>query len=307
MPEAPVNYEVKPVTGFDIDNTLAEANRSIKPFNAEFLVGLKEHFNIVGILSSGKSVSYIEKEAKACDIGLWFAENNAVYQKKGEEPVIVGENIESLNNLRTIIGLGKDQEGVAKINLNGFEGEVAIEEGKFGVLTIFPELGPVKHRWNFQETYTRKQISEALNSIIKDKNLKLSVLGPHGDGAIDVVRLDRFNKPINKSSFSDLCKQLIDGKLNLAFFGDGNNDIPAWADSDVYGITFDNASEEAKRSIANKGEKGYTSSLDGPTGGVFEGIIYLANQEFFEKHSSNVRLYAKEFLNDLKKQGKIFY
>ncbi len=299
---------IKIIHGYDVDGTLSFPNESIPVFTKEFIKGLHQNFGVVGVLSSGKSASYLENQAKGCHIFHWFAENHAVYQKQGETPQVIDkDSLEHLIIIRHAIGLEPTQEGISKIHFSDTEGEVAIEEGKFGVLTIFPENGPVAKRWTFNEKFTRRQVYDKLNEIIQKEKLRLSVLEPHGDGAIDVVRLDKYNRQLDKSSFASLCQDIFEGNLNLAYFGDGTNDIPAWNNSDVYGVTFKNAPDSVKASVSNKGYKGYISSLNGPEGGVYSGVVYLATEGFYgEKQSKNVELYGKEFLDAYKKQKVIF-
>jgi hydroxymethylpyrimidine pyrophosphatase-like HAD family hydrolase len=306
------NFKDIPATaihGYDVDGTLSFPNENISPWNIDFIKELQNRFGVVGILSSGKSMKYLENQAKPADIAYWFAENHAVYQQRGKEPVVLGENLEELFKLRHIIGLGPRQEGVSTINLLGRKGEVAIEEGKIGVLTIFPEAGPVMHRWDFKEKYNRKQVTYELRKIIKAEKLKLSVLEPHGDGAVDVVRLDKYNRPIDKTSFQSLCEEIFTGKLNMAFFGDGTNDLPAMLNSEIAAITFSNAPREVQIPVNNKGFKGYIAPRPGPEGGLFQGVIWLAKSGFYgtNKQAKAIRQYGEEYLeNYLDSKAKIF-
>jgi len=299
--------EIKAVVGLDVDGTLAPPNREIPPFNQDFLKGMKE-FGFCGIFSSGKSASYLAKQAKPCDIECWFAENNGVLQQNGKAPVIIGENLQSVVELRQQLGLTKKQEGISKIHLGKEIGEVFIEESKLGVLTIFPEVGPIAHKVNFNEKFTRFQIADNIREIIKENNLKLMVMKPHGDGAVDIIRLDKYGKPIDKSNFALLCQQIFEGKLNLSFFGDGENDIPAMLASDVFAVTFQNGDPNVKSAVISKGGyKGYVTTLPGPEGGIFQGVIYLAKHDFFGSKSNDTQLYAQDFLNSYLKQQRIFY
>lgn len=259
-------------------------------------------------MSSGKSAPYLEKQAEGCHIFHWFAENHAVFQKKGETPQIIDkDSLEHLTILRQLIGLEPLQEGVCQIHLDDEEGQVVIEEGKLGVLTIFPEQGLVANRWKFKEKFHREEIYTKINEIIKKEKLSLFVMQPHDDGAVDIIRLDKYRRPLDKSSFAEICQKIIKGELRFAFFGDGTNDIPAWNNSDVYGITFPNATEDVIESVKNKGKKGYISDLDGPEGGVCEAVVYLATEGFYgKKQSNNIELYGRAFLEDYKKQKVIF-
>jgi hydroxymethylpyrimidine pyrophosphatase-like HAD family hydrolase len=296
----------RPVVGLDVDGTLAPPNWEIPPFNQEFLKGMKE-FGFCGILSSGKSAPYLSEQAKACDIEYWFAENNGVWQQNGKEPVVIGENLQSVVDLRKSIGLEPLQEGVQEIHLKDKKGQVLIEESKLGVLTIFPEVGPIAHRADFNETFSRYQVAETLKEIVSKEHLKLKVMEPHGDGAVDIVRLDKYGKPIDKSNFALFCQQLFDGNLNLAFFGDGTNDIPAMIASDVFAVTFQNADQSVKNTVLGKGGyNGYITTLPGPEGGLFQGVIYLAKHDFFSHKSSDAQNYAQDFLNSYLKQQKMF-
>lgn len=89
------------VQGYDLEGTLSFAKKEIPVFTKEFIRGLHKNFGVIGILSSGKSAPYLEKQAEGCHIFHWFAENHAVFQKKGETPQIIDkDSLEHLTILR---------------------------------------------------------------------------------------------------------------------------------------------------------------------------------------------------------------
>lgn len=197
------------------------------------------------------------------------------------------------------LGLAKgddNYENECTINLSGEKGEVAVENGKFGVLTLFIESGPVKHRWTFKQKWNREEVYEILPQIIKD--LKLDVLEPHADGAIDVVRRDTDGKPINKRSFPELCKKVFPDveKMKMAFLGDGTNDLPAMIQPGVVGVTFSNSSEKVIEALRKSQKEDIVTEFPAPEGGPAEGIWRLACENFFEEKSEEVKQFVKPLL-----------
>lgn len=304
-----VDKKVTAVHGYDVDGTLSPPNQEI-PKHVSFFIGeIQRRFGVVGVLSSGKSAPYLENEADKANIYYWLAENHAVVQKKGEQPKILGENLESLITLRNIINLGPRDEGIQKITLLGRQGEVVVEPGKDGVLTLFTEQGPVLNRWAFNEEFTRQEVTNELRRIVKEKKLKLFVMDPHGDGAVDIVRLDKYNRPIDKTNFQSIMEEIFGIHFNMAFFGDGNNDLPAMSNSEIVGVTFANAPQDVKNVVMNKGFKGYISPRPGPEGGLYQGVIWLAKSGFYgtNKQAKEIKRYGEEYLEKyLSSQTKIF-
>ncbi len=273
------------VIGADVDKTLSFPNHDITDENVELCRGL-EQLGIPVVLSTGKALEYAWRNADLFGGQAVFVENHAVWSANPTQHEVCGPNHESLVRLREIIGLSPADEGVCTINLEGQEGQVAIEEGKFGVLTLFIEYEPVKHRWTFQQQWERWEVYGVLRDIIREQDLKLFVLEPHGDSAIDAVRLDEDNTPIDKRSFSKLCRQIFPDVEKMAFLGDGTNDLPAMTQPDVVGITFSNASR--KVIIAMQEKNDIVTERPAPEGGPAEGILTLVNCGFFKELSLEV-------------------
>jgi len=291
----------KIVIGADVDNTLSFPNHDITGENIELCRRLKK-LGIPVILSTGKALEYAWRNANRFCGQAVFVENHAVWQRKGEEHKINGPNLCHLSKLRTLLGLGLSKkdgnyESECTINLNGEEGQVAIEEGKFGVLTLFIEYEPVKYRWTFKQKWNRKEVYKILKEIITREQLNLHVLKPHADGAIDVVRLDADGQPIDKRSFPELCKQVFPDVEKMAFLGDGTNDLPAMEQPNVRGVTFPNASKELIEKMRNTKKRDIVTKCPAPEGGPAEGIWRLAHdKDFFGEKSEEVKRLVKPLL-----------
>ncbi len=156
----------KIVIGADVDGTLSKPNHDVTDDNIELCRGM-EGLGIPIVLSTGKALDYAWRNA--CRFGgkAVFVENHAVWSQKPGEYKIYGPNLGDLVELRRILGLTPKNEGVCEITLGCEKGQVAIEEGKHGVLTLFVEPKLVKHRWKFQQKWNRCQVYENLWKIIR--------------------------------------------------------------------------------------------------------------------------------------------
>jgi fructose-1,6-bisphosphatase/inositol monophosphatase family enzyme/hydroxymethylpyrimidine pyrophosphatase-like HAD family hydrolase len=285
----------KIVIGADVDNTLSFPNHDITGENVELCRGLEE-LGIPVILSTGKALEYAWRNADRFGGQAVFVENHGVWCRRGKKHEVYGPNLCDLIKLRECLNLSKTDEGVCEITLNKVQGQVAIEEGKFGVLTLFTEYEPVKHRWTFKQRWDREEVYKILLKIIDDKKLKLHVLEPHADGAIDVVRRDTDGKPINKRSFPELCKKVFPGVEKMVFLGDGTNDLPAMEQPNVRGVTFPNASKKLIEKMRSTQKGDIVTEFSAPEGGPAEGIWRLACEGFFEEKSQKVKKLVKPLL-----------
>jgi len=283
----------KIVIGADVDNTLSFPNHDITKENVKLCLGLEE-LDIPVILSTGKALEYAWRNANLFGGRAVFVENHAVWSLKEGEYNLYGPNLDSLIKLRHCLKLSAIDEGVCKINLNGEWGQVAIEEGKFGILTLFIEPELVKHRWLFEQKWNRMEAYNLLQEIIDRNKLKLHVLEPHADGAIDVVRLDTDGQPIDKRSFPTLCRQIFPEVERMAFLGNGTNDLPAMVQPSVVGITFSNAAEPVIEAMRKCRKGDIVTEGPAPEFGPAEGIWRLACRGFFGKDISKAVLQITE-------------
>ncbi len=295
---------------FDVDGTLAGPNYATFGIFGVYEMLLKELQQLPGVevvLNSGKSIDYLEMNAVRFGGRYVIACNGAACQVLGGDRMIFGGNHEDLLALRSLLGLKPHDEGVRTIRVDGRSYEVAVEEEKHDVvLTVFTEPEWVKHRWQFKGGIDRHGLYEHLQKLIQDHNLHLHTLHPHGDGAIDIVRLHQ-DKPIDKSTLPDMVAQLWPGvKVKMAMFGDGANDVPAMTAPGVIGITFPEASEEKVKAPVRehggiittqpawikKDQGGYISG-----GGVIEGVRLLAERGFFDDLTEQVFKICNNFLS----------
>ncbi len=275
----------KIVVGADVDNTLSFPNRDITEDNVKLCSGL-EKLDIPVILSTGKSLDYAWRNASHFGGRAVFVENHAVWSLSQGKHNVYGPNYDSLLKLRAYLGISETDEGVCIINLNGQQGQVVVEEGKFGVLTLFTESQFVKHRWIFKQQWERMEVYNILQRIITENNLNLHVLEPHADGGIDVVRLDTDGQPIDKRSFPSLCRKIFPDVEKMVFLGDGINDLPAIIQPDVVGISFSNASKQLIKEMRKSQKGDIVTECPAPKGGPAEGIWRLAYRGFFGEEKS---------------------
>lgn len=298
------------IVGTDFDDTYGEKNKLAPRENEEFTNKVQNEFGVIWFSVTGKPLPYMEKVIKIAQIDYIAGENGGVFKQRDKDMEIIGGNIEDLHKIRKHVGLNPTQEGVQEIILDGKKGQVAIEEGKYGVFTIFSEIEPIKHRWTFTQAFDRDLVAQALENYIKSENLSLSILGPHADGAVDVLRLDEKGNPIDKRYFSTICCQKISPLLPRCFMGDAFNDQPAWEnDNDVLAITFPvqekniydlkkvKARKEVMKSVRAKGEKGIITSLNSLEGGIFEAFILLSKKQFFGEKSGEIGEFSTDYLS----------
>lgn len=231
---------------FDIDGTVAAPNQLIRGVYRSFLTKLQEIPGVEVVLNSGKSIHYLETNAARIGGRYIIANNGAACKLIGGETIIFGGGHEDLLALRKLLCLKKRAEGVCPIKVGNKKIEVAIEEGKHDmVLTLFTEPEWVTHRWNFAGGMDRHEVYLNVKELIKKHKLNLHVLEPHGDGAVDVVRLHN-GRPINKATLPKLVRQIwpTTKNIRIAMYGDGANDVPGMTARGVMGITFPEADEE---------------------------------------------------------------
>ncbi len=277
---------------FDVDATVSAPNHKTEGVYKNLLTELQQVPGIEVVLNSGKSIPYLESHAAEIGGRYVIACNGAACQLLGGEQIVFGGGGEDLLKLRALLGLEPKDEGVKHIRVGDESYEVAIEEEKHEmVLTLFTEPEWVKHRWQFAGGIDRNGVYDHLQKLVQEHNLKLHILHPHGDGAIDVVRLHN-DKPIDKSTLPAMIAQIWPGvTTKIAMFGDGSNDVPAMTAPGVIGVTFAEVDEErVKQPVREHGgiitTKPAWIKHEGGTyaagGGLTEGMRTLADQGFFD-------------------------
>jgi hydroxymethylpyrimidine pyrophosphatase-like HAD family hydrolase len=296
---------------FDVDGTLTGPNYSMYGIHGKYEMLLKELQQLSGVeavLNSGKSFEVLETSAVRFGGRYIIACNGAACQMIGGERFIFGGGSEDLIKMRLLLGLGEKDEGVKHITVGSQTYEVVIEEEKHDmVLTIFSEPEWVAHRYTFKGGIDRNSIYEHISYLIKEHSLNLNVLHPHGDGAVDIVRLFD-SKPIDKSTLPQMVKMIWPSvpNIKIAMFGDGANDVPAMTAEGVIGITFPEADEEKVKQPVRE-HNGIITTLpawikqpDGAYktgGGVIEGVKLLAQKGFFDDLEKQIVAICNELLN----------
>jgi hypothetical protein len=291
------------ILSFDIDGTLTGPDYSIYGIFGIYETLLRELQQISGIeviLNSGKPFHVLSANAARFGGRYIIASNGAAYQALGSERVVFGGGSEDLVMLRALLGLSPHDEGVKEIQLDGASYEVVVEEDEYHdtVLCLFSEPEWVSHRWTFKGGIDRMTLYLHLRNLIADHHLKLHVLQPHGDGAVDVVRIHN-EKPIDKSTLPDMVDTIWPDvpNIRIAMFGDGSNDVPAMTATGVLGVTF-SESDEARVIAPVLRHRGIVTSLPAwvkhanggyqTGGGVIEGVKILAERGFFDHKKQKV-------------------
>ena len=269
---------IKSVLAFDLDGTLTPRNQfEIHPQGLSDLLNFLDKLSHLVIPVTGKPASYAENIFKVNSLenrGI-IAENAGVFRRPGNKQVeVYGPNLEEIKKLRDILDVGMEKVNVTKIKLFGKKYEVSIDPGDVSILTVFTDPSYVRHRWIFNHEIQANELVEKLKVIIENNkwNNNLEVLPPFPDGGVQVIRKDpKTGKSIDKSSIIQNLKTMYPnlGKVPIAMFGDGHNDIP-------------NAHDEVIAFVKSK--KGYVSNYEAPEGkGVVDGIDWLAEKDFFRE------------------------
>lgn len=294
----------------DMDGTVAAPNQHLTGVYEKFLKELQQVPRIEIVLNSGKSISYLEREAARIGGRYVIAMNGSAMQILGGERMIFGGNQKDIVTLRHLLALAPKDEGVRPISVKKDIFDVAVEEDKEDiVLTLFSEPEWVKHRWQFDQGINKKELYDHLRNLIKKHNLHLHVLNPHPDGAVDVVRLHN-EKPIDKSTLPKMVREVWShvNMRHISMFGDGSNDVPAMLAHGVTGVTFPEANAERviKPVILSGGivtkRPAWIQKKEGefiPGGGVIEGIQLLADRGFFEDESKKVIDLCEKYLKKI--------
>ena len=294
----------------DMDGTIAAPNQKLTGVYEKFLKELQQFPRIEIVLNSGKSISYLEREAARIGGRYVIAMNGAAMQVLGGERIIFGGNQKDIVKLRHLLALTKTDEGVRPIPVKKDVFDVAIEGDKADiVLTLFSEPEWVKHRWQFDQGINKEELYDHLRALIKKHKLHLHVLNPHSDGAVDVVRLHN-EKPIDKSTLPKMVREVWSHTkmIQISMFGDGSNDVPAMLARGVVGVTFPeaNADKVIKPVVESGGiitkRPAWIHKEGGdfvPGGGVIEGIQLLAERGFFEDESKKVIDLCEKYLKKI--------
>ena len=257
----------------DLDGTLSLPNEL--PFDDILALcrQLVSH-NVQVILVSGKSLDYLSKIAALFGGQLIIAENGAAYQAVGSGHVFLEESNQDLLILRNVLGIPERAEGLTNISLGGRRGQVVVEGGKYGVLTLFCETSYVAHRWPefIRQEFSRQELYAHLKSILAERKLRLDVLPPHGDGSVDVVKLDKNGTPITKARLPYILNQVYGNRVRVCMVGDGLNDLPAMQCPGILPITFSNAASAVIETVSRL--HGIVTAHTAPEGGGFAEAVY---------------------------------
>lgn len=295
-----------------MDGTVVAPNMKLSGVYEDFLRALQKISRIEIILNSGKSISYLETEAAKIGARYVIANNGATMQVLGGDQMVFGGNRKDIIKLRHLLALRADDEGVRPIPVNNDIFNVAIEEGKKDlVLTLFSDPKEVKHRYQFKDGIDREELFNHLRKLVKTHKLHLHVLEPHGDGAVDVVRLYN-KKPINKSTLPKMIRKVWSyaNVIQISMFGDGSNDVPAMTARGVIGVTFPEANHKkvikpvlkhggivTVRKAWEKQEDKYVAK-----GGVIEGVRELAVRGFFGNLDKRITTLCDRYLKKIEKR-----
>lgn len=298
--------KIKSILAFDLDGTLVPRNQfEIHPNG---LAELLEKLNSLGHLTipvTGKPAKYasnIFSVNKLQNNGL-IAENAGVYTMPNSDEVkIFGSSIDEMYQLRNLAGLTMKDANIQKITIDDKKYEVVIDPDDHSIFTVFTDPSFVTHRWTYKHEIEADFLVKKLREIVKNNNLDnyLAVLDPFPDGGVQVIRKDvKTGLPIDKSYLPQAIEKMYpdSGKLPIAMFGDGHNDIPAMTPERVMPITFNNSHKDVINFVKSK--NGYVSNYDTPEGlGVVDGLLWLTKNDFFGQDSQTVEdLIKTSFLN----------
>jgi len=283
----------------DLDGWLSPPNepllsRYLAPFRRLQAIRLETEtglHRIEIVLNSGKSPAYLEAQARCFHGRYVIACNGGAWRACGGATKVFGPPTEDFARLRSLLDLAPGSTGVQPMRLDGRIVPVAIEEGKQAdgadiTLTFFPEPEPVAHRWRFPPGVDRHTLRWHLSRLIARYGLALHVLEPHGDGAVDVVRIVE-GVPVTKATLPRLAAEMFPGAvLHLTHGGDGSNDLPAMGAGGVTPLTAINCSDTLQVA-ARKG--GVVAGSPAPEGGaVLECYQELARRGFYGPLSAQV-------------------
>jgi hydroxymethylpyrimidine pyrophosphatase-like HAD family hydrolase len=296
----------KTVLAFDLDGTLTKRNTTrISP---DWLVEVLNQLDELGHFSlpvTGKPAAYALRtlrDSHQQHRGV-VAENAGVYVPPGhDQAVVFGSNQEAVEKLRTLLGI--TQTGVTHISLAGQRHEVVIDPEDVSILTIFSRADTVTHRWLFNPTIGTAELYGQLLALITEHHLDhlLQALPPFPDGGIQVIRRNTNGTPVDKALLPQAVAALYSTKAAtpIAMFGDGHNDIPAMKPEGIIPITFANAEDAVRDYVKLKG--GYITPSDAPEGrGVADGLLWLAQREFFGPDSQQVESIVRSSMGYAKK------
>lgn len=282
----------------DLDDWLAPPNQSLLPIYRECfaeLEGLRldtddgvHELRIV--LNSGKAPDYLEEQARSFGGRFVIACNGAAWREVGGVTRLFAPPTPDFATLRALLGVAADAVGVVALSLAG-RPEVVIEEGKQWegrdlVLTLFTEPAPVRHRWQFRGGTNRLALRSVLLAHIRQHQLALDVLEPHGDGALDVVPVVE-GRAVGKWTLPALAREMFPAAtLHLTHGGDGAGDLPALEAETVTPLSAANCVATWRTASALGG---VVASRPAPEGGaVRECYSELANRGFYGPLSNKI-------------------
>lgn len=281
----------------DLDGWLAPPNHPIREPHARFLrrvQGLRTEregvvHRIEVVLNSGKAPEYLEREALRFGGRMVISANGAAWREVGGRTRRLVPPTRDFAVLRGLLGLSPEARDVVRLSLPG-EPEVALEdkrdsEGEI-VFSLFPEPGPVAHRWRFAGGIDPHRLKQELERLIEARGLALHVPPVHRDGAVDVLPLLR-GRPVGKWTLPLLARRMFPGAaVRLAHGGDGVNDLSAMEAEGVTALTGCNCPDVIE-AVRRRG--GIVAERSAPEGGaVIECYGELARREWYGPLSRRV-------------------
>jgi hypothetical protein len=283
----------------DLDGWLAHPNQPIQPVYAECFRRLEGLCLELGearhepriVLNSGKSVEYLETQARAFGGRHVIACSGAALREVGGETHWFTPPHPDFVKLRRLLGASPEAVGVVSLSWGERSVEVAIEVGKRApdgdvVLTLFCAPEAVAHRWRFSGGVEALELAALIGRLIEEHRLELSVLPPHADGALDVTPLID-GRPLAKWTLPLLAARAFpDAILHLTHGGDSQGDLPAMRAPGV--LPLGAACCEATRfDAAQRGVLTRRHPVD--EAGVLDCYAQLADRGFYGPLSSAVR------------------
>ena len=291
----------------DLDGWLAPPNQPLLSIYRECFTAL-EGLRIVAdggvhelriVLNSGKAPDYLEEQARSFGGRFVIACNGAAWREVGGATRLFAPPTPDFARMRGLLGIAAQAVGAVPLDLPG-QPEVVIEEGKQWegqdlVLTLFTEPELVRQRWQFRGGTDRHILRGMLQELIREHDLTLAVLEPHGDGALDVVPVVE-GRAVAKWTLPALSRQMFPAaERHLTHGGDGAGDLPAMEAEEVTPLS---ASNLPATSTVTARRGGIVASRPAPGGGAaLECYAQLAAAGFYGPLSTHVAAVTRRFLS----------
>ncbi|MBI2577516.1 MAG: HAD family phosphatase [Candidatus Wildermuthbacteria bacterium] len=253
---------------FDIDGTLSPPGKG--RVSKEVRALLKRALPYPAFVASGMDGAYCEEVVRQIGGAGWFGETGAVYRRGRDAPVV-----NSNGGVRSLLDA---------IEFSPWNNRDGLAFARLGECTSILSFDPRARKGSFvirpdpTGAYPSARLCEFLQEVIRERGLKVSIVGPYPDGNLDLVSYGRDDERISKATVIKLLREWFP-EAGIVVFGDGENDVSMAELADLV-VTFANGHPELKRIAQERG--GIVVPLPGPEGGCAMGIQW-ALQRFGAK------------------------